>query len=113
MAEHESNIIDSNELARRLDMSPVTPRIWRSQDRGPPFIKVPDSSSVRYLWSDVLAWLKQGHTIPGESEGMRMMRLRAKGGEVERVEYDSAKHKVGIPADQIREHVQRERGARS
>ncbi|HBJ92375.1 MAG TPA: hypothetical protein DDZ43_05820, partial [Hyphomonadaceae bacterium] len=50
-----SNLIDTTELARRIDVSEVTLARMRMQGDGPAFIRI--GRSVKYRWEDVEAWL--------------------------------------------------------
>ncbi|MAJ09567.1 helix-turn-helix domain-containing protein [Ponticaulis sp.] len=52
-----SNLIDTTELARRIDVSEVTLARMRMQGDGPAFIRI--GRSVKYRWEDVEAWLKK------------------------------------------------------
>lgn len=50
-------LIDTTELARRIDVSEVTLARMRMQGDGPAFIRI--GRSVRYRWEDVEAWLEK------------------------------------------------------
>lgn len=52
-----SNLIDTTELARRIDVSEVTLVRMRMQGGGPAFIRI--GRSVKYRWEDVEAWLEK------------------------------------------------------
>lgn len=50
-----TELIDENELERRTGVSASTWAKRRTSGHTPPFMKI--GKNVRYLWSDVLAWL--------------------------------------------------------
>jgi predicted DNA-binding transcriptional regulator AlpA len=56
-----SQLIDSGKLAEMLGVSEGTLRNWRSQKKGPPFIKLGKTSNadVRYEIDEVQRWLKK------------------------------------------------------
>ena len=45
------------EVARLLNVAPVTMRSWRHRNKGPKSIKLPNGS-IRYRRADVEAWLR-------------------------------------------------------
>ena len=57
------NLLDTNEVAKILGLSPKTLKIWRcqGQDCGPPFVKlgIGRTALVRYRASDVEDWIAQ------------------------------------------------------
>lgn len=53
--EDELAAIDTNELARRLGLAPITVQQQRARGDGPPFFRV--GRSVRYRVRDVEAWI--------------------------------------------------------
>ena len=50
-----NEIMTTEELAARLKLSVGTLMNWRSQGKGPPFLKLEDDT-VRYRLTDVMAW---------------------------------------------------------
>lgn len=52
------DLISTDELSRRLGVHPLTPVIWRRQNRGPKWLAAPDVKLVRYRWGDALSWLE-------------------------------------------------------
>lgn len=58
----EDRYLDSNELAELLQMSFYTVSRWRTEGKGPAFIRL--GNKVRYRKSDVDAFLA-AHTVPG------------------------------------------------
>jgi hypothetical protein len=45
--------------AELLQVHPITMVLWRRENRGPPFIDATDARFIRYLRTDVSAWLEQ------------------------------------------------------
>jgi hypothetical protein len=57
-----NSLLTSEMFAARVKIHPQTARLWRTQGRGPKYkILNPDAAPerhvIRYLWSDVLAWM--------------------------------------------------------
>lgn len=48
-------LLGTNRVAEMVGVSPSTLRYWRSRDEGPPSFRV--GKSIKYLESDVWAWL--------------------------------------------------------
>lgn len=57
MIKQPLNLLTNFQVAELLNLRPNTLEIWRVQGRGPSFRKI--GRIVRYLESDVLAWLDQ------------------------------------------------------
>jgi hypothetical protein len=51
----KDEMLTTEELAARLKMSVGTLMNWRSQEKGPPFLKLEDDT-VRYKVVDVIEW---------------------------------------------------------
>jgi len=51
-------ILNSNEAAALIGITPQTLRFWRVKGRGPRFVKLGDAkqAGVAYIEADVLAW---------------------------------------------------------
>lgn len=58
------DIINSNELARRLGLNSVTPRIWVHKNIGPPFIRTDGVRMIRYSWRAVTEWMASQTVTP-------------------------------------------------
>ena len=60
------DLLNDNQTAVRLGVSPATLRSWRCRGIGPPFIKLGLSSnaSVRYNPIDLDEFLRQGRHVP-------------------------------------------------
>lgn len=58
-------VLDTPEFADLLKIAQVTARKWRLSGKGPPFVKV--GANVRYLRSDIEAWLA-ARTVASTSE---------------------------------------------
>ena len=56
---HEPELLTSNQAAELLQVHPITMVLWRRESRGPPFIDATDARFIRYLRTDVSAWLEQ------------------------------------------------------
>jgi predicted DNA-binding transcriptional regulator AlpA len=68
MAEHTlETLLDEKELARLIRVSIGTLRYWRSEGKGPRYIKV--GQLVRYAPSDVHGWLSS-RPAGGEAGGV-------------------------------------------
>ena len=68
-AVNDDNLLDSAAAARFLGLrSPGTLANWRSQGRGPAFVKV--GSSIRYLQGDLTSWVRANRMSPGKT-GLR------------------------------------------
>ncbi len=64
---HDSrNLLNDNQTALRLGVSPATLRSWRCRDIGPPYIKlgVGTQSSVRYNPIDLDEFMRRGRHVP-------------------------------------------------
>jgi excisionase family DNA binding protein len=48
-------LLTEDQAARLLSVSPRTLQAWRSEDRGPPYVRV--GRSVRYLYAALLQWI--------------------------------------------------------
>jgi predicted DNA-binding transcriptional regulator AlpA len=48
-------LLMEDQAARLLSVSPRTLQAWRSEDRGPPYVRV--GRSVRYLYAALLQWI--------------------------------------------------------
>lgn len=57
---HEEPLLDEPALVGWLGVSPKTTQAWRASGKGPPFIRLPGSRSIRYRPADVRAWLSAG-----------------------------------------------------
>jgi hypothetical protein len=51
--------------AALLSLKPHTLQVWRQIRRGPPFIKI--GRSVRYQYSDLVAWIEANKTRPASA----------------------------------------------
>lgn len=51
-------ILNNNEAAALIGVTPATLRFWRCKGRGPRFVKLGDAkqAGVAYVEADVLAW---------------------------------------------------------
>jgi predicted DNA-binding transcriptional regulator AlpA len=56
-----SAIVTEKEAARFLSMSFRTLQSWRSERKGPPYLKL--GRSIRYRMSDLLAWTEKGRKV--------------------------------------------------
>jgi predicted DNA-binding transcriptional regulator AlpA len=52
------NMLSTRELAERWNLRPATLRVWRTEGRGPRYVKL--GKSVRYPMSDVLDFEERG-----------------------------------------------------
>jgi predicted DNA-binding transcriptional regulator AlpA len=48
-------LLMEDQAARLLSVSPRTLQAWRSEDRGPPYVRV--GRSVRYVYAVLLQWI--------------------------------------------------------
>ncbi|MEM8835103.1 MAG: hypothetical protein AAGD00_04705 [Planctomycetota bacterium] len=57
----EDRLIDELEFARIAGVTDKTARLWRSQRKGPSFVKLGDGpkAAVRYWLSEVMRWLDE------------------------------------------------------
>ena len=57
----DGRLLTSKEVARLIGIKENTLRLWRSQGRGPRYLKAGDTpqSEVRYRASDVEAWVQE------------------------------------------------------
>lgn len=53
------SLLTTAEAATHLSLSPRTLEAWRSKLVGPPFIKLPDSQTVRYRAADLEKWVDE------------------------------------------------------
>lgn len=60
-----SDVMTSKEAAVYMSQSENTLRQWRSQSRGPAYLK--DQQGVRYLKKDIDAWLRSNRTLTVEA----------------------------------------------
>ena len=58
----------SPNAARRLGISPATLRKWRTQQRGPSYLRLGDARKGRVLYavSDIKRWLEQQTKVGGD-----------------------------------------------
>jgi predicted site-specific integrase-resolvase len=59
-------MIDTLELARRLEVHPVTLATWRTEGKGPRFVRV--GRRVRYRMSDIERWLVENERTSTQAE---------------------------------------------
>lgn len=59
MTQHEQEFLDTKSAAKRLGLSYQTLEKWRSQQRGPRFVKL-GNKAVRYRKSDLDAFIEGG-----------------------------------------------------
>lgn len=57
-----SKLLTNTEAATILGLKPTTLEIWRTRGKGPKFVKLGHSkqSPIRYLESEIIAWLANG-----------------------------------------------------
>lgn len=57
-----SKLLTNTEAATFLGLKPTTLEIWRTRGKGPKFVKLGHSkqSPIRYLESEIIAWLASG-----------------------------------------------------
>jgi predicted DNA-binding transcriptional regulator AlpA len=53
--EESEVLLTEDQAARLLSVSPRTLPAWRSEDRGPPYVRV--GRSVRYVYAVLLQWI--------------------------------------------------------
>ena len=58
--------VNDVQAAEMLNVHPQTLRNWRHLRKGPPYVKLGDGRSVRYLIEDLEAYLRQGRIVPGD-----------------------------------------------
>ena len=63
--QNESELLNTQQLAKRLMTKPRTIRSWRSKGIGPTYLAPKGSRSCLYRASDVEAWLSSCATISG------------------------------------------------
>ncbi len=56
-----SALLTEKEAARFLSMSFRTLQSWRSESKGPPYLKL--GRSIRYRKSDLLAWVEKNQRV--------------------------------------------------
>jgi hypothetical protein len=56
---NEPELLTTDQAAELLQVHPITLVLWRRENRGPPFIDATDARFIRYLRTDVSAWLEQ------------------------------------------------------
>lgn len=71
-------LINTEEAAAILDVSPLTVSRWRTSGDGPPYRRLPRSNSVRYVLGDVLDFAHSGRVRHTAEE--RESRDRLQGG---------------------------------
>lgn len=54
--ERDDDGLTSRETGRILGVSPMTLKIWRVRGEGPPFFRIGNTRTVRYVRADVLAY---------------------------------------------------------
>jgi hypothetical protein len=54
------------ELAAYLSRPPKILAEWRSQGRGPKYLKI-EGAQIRYSWDDIHDWLRQQAVTPGSA----------------------------------------------
>ncbi|MCC1481441.1 helix-turn-helix transcriptional regulator [Roseibaca sp. Y0-43] len=59
MEKKTENLLTTKAAARQLCLSPQTLEKWRTQNRGPRFVKF-ENKAVRYLKSDLDAFVAEG-----------------------------------------------------
>lgn len=59
-------LLNENDAADYLDLSPGTLREWRFQKKGPPYLKLP-TGTVRYRQADLTAWVLDSRVDPSAS----------------------------------------------
>lgn len=59
MTQHEQELLDTKSAAKRLGLSHQTLEKWRSQHRGPRFVKL-GNKAVRYRKSDLDVFIEGG-----------------------------------------------------
>jgi hypothetical protein len=54
-------LLKSFEVAKRLKIQETTLRVWRTQKKGPPYLKLGEgkSSPIRYAEKDIQMWEKK------------------------------------------------------
>ena len=58
-------LLDTNQAAEVLNLSPGTLTLWRHRRKGPPFVRC--GSAVRYLVEDLEAWLREQRVEPSQN----------------------------------------------
>ena len=53
-------LLTTAEAATYLSVSPRTLEDWRSRLKGPRYIKLPDTQTIRYKSEDLESWIDQG-----------------------------------------------------
>jgi predicted DNA-binding transcriptional regulator AlpA len=56
-----SALVTEKEAARFLSMSFRTLQSWRSEGKGPPYVKL--GRSIRYRMNDLLVWTEKGRKV--------------------------------------------------
>jgi len=104
-------VLTEAETSHLLHVHQLTLTIWRRKGKGPPYVDGGDVKMIRYLRADVMAWLaSQRKLAPAESDGLNMMRKRAKAGTAEKIEFDTARCGIdGVSNDDVAEGVHAER----
>ena len=81
---NEPELLTTDQAAQLLQVHPITLVLWRRENRGPPFIAATDARFVRYLRTDVSAWLEQNrqNTSPDNASFLpvRKSSKKSKGG---------------------------------
>ena len=59
-------LIDTDTVAKLLNLSPATLRLWRSLGKGPQYVKC--GGAVRYKAEDITAWIDLNTVKPEETK---------------------------------------------
>lgn len=88
------------QVAAMLQVHPVTVSLWLAANKFVQPVELAGSQkAIRFLRSDVVAWLEQSRRKPKPAaEGRRMMQLRGKAGVRERVQADNFEHGIEVEA---------------
>jgi hypothetical protein len=65
----DPEIMTTEQFCSLAQIHPITAVIWRRQGRGPAFIDATDARFIRYLRTDVLAWLEQNRRNTSPDNG--------------------------------------------
>ena len=63
MNDVKERLLDTEQMAERANISPLTAKQWRYDGYGPPYKRLRGGrkGQVRYLESDVVEWMKEDH----------------------------------------------------
>lgn len=64
-------LLTVDQVAQALDLTPATLERYRANGTGPNYLKVGDGGNIRYLESDVIAYLESCRQLPTESQKMQ------------------------------------------